>query len=431
MDLLKIFFVMLFILFGHLGLNAQAQDSKTLDSLDDIGRSALENSTAYRRVLLDVLTARNQLEGIVRLDQSSLSLKGATGGSSWDSSASLNLPLIDQLSLNASLDNSSSGQLGLSFSPLAHSDNRDQLKITYDKAVLLAGETAVTTENQALSAAFAWMSASRLLDIQTQTVKVKETVYRDEKVRYDAGESTLDDVRDALSAWTEARAALSDRQTGLRSAESSLLKQLGSGLEGSSVSTITAEALLKELEDLKSGISAEQADSSKVYAVKSAYQDVNSAKKSLADTWIFDPELNLTGNINFPDLTQGSKDSSWQAGVELVLSLNDWQGKERELGNKDLELTTLEAGQAEMESRLTLQQVKIALDNTEQNRILAGLERDQNHDLYEEAGFLFQTGDYSRAELDDARLLYEQSEVNFFTAAAAEYMAWRDLLPYL
>jgi len=431
MDLIKFFFIMLFLAFGHLGLDAQNQDSSRLDSLDDIGRYALENSTSYRRVLLDVLSARNQLEGIIRLEESSLSLSSSVTEDSLDNTASLALPLIDQISLNASVNSDNSSQLGLSFSPLNHSDNRAQLKINYDKAVLLAEETAVLTENQALAAALNWMSASRQLEIQSEIVQVKETVYRDEKVRYEAGEATLDDVRDALTDWTESRTALSTKQTALRSAESDLVSQLSANLDTSTIRLITAETLLNELDRLKSTLAPDQADSSKVYTVAAAWQDVKSSQKSLSSLWLLEPELNLTGSIRFPDYTDSSAGSTWEGGVQLILSLDDWQGKEKALSRQELELTTLEAGQADRESRLKLQQVMIALDNTEQNRILAGLERDQSQDLYEEAQFLYKSGDYSQAEMDDARLLYEQSRVNFFSMAADEYMAWRELLPYL
>ena len=431
MDLIKFFFIMIFLAFGFVGLDALNQDSRSLDSLDDIGLYALENSTSYRRVLLDVLTARNQLEGFIRLDESSLSLSSSANESSLDNTAALALPLIDQLSLNASVNSDNSGLLGFSFSPLTHSDSRAQLKINYDKAVLLAEETAVTTENQALAAALDWMSAARQLEIQSEIVQVKETVYRDEKIRYEAGEATLDDVRDALTDWTEARTTLSAKQTVLRSAESDLVSRLGADLDTSDIRFITAETLLEELDKLKSTLSPEQADPSKVYTVAAAWQNVKSSQKSLYATWLLEPELNLTGSIRFPDYTDSSAGITWEGGVQLVLSLDDWQGKEKYLSRQELELTTLEAGQADRESRLKLQQVMIAMDNTEQNRILAGLERDQSQDLFEEAQFLYKAGDYSRAEMDDARLLYELSRVNFFSMAAAEYLAWRELLPYL
>lgn len=59
------------------------------------------------------------------------------------------------------------------------------------------------------------------------------------------------------------------------------------------------------------------------------------------------------------------------------------------------------------------------------------MELEQSEELYDEARFLQRLGEYSEAEVDDARLLFEQAKVNNFSMLADEYIAWRSLLPYL
>ncbi len=413
-----------------------AARAQSLESLDDIGSYALEHSTDYQRALLDVLTARNDLDGIIKLDETSFSFSSGyaeedSGSNEWSAKAGVSLPLIDQLALSATISDDYSGELGMTFSPLYHSSDRKQSNIQYDTALLYAEELALDIQNQALSAALVWMSTRRQSDVQREVVAVKEEVYRDEKIRYEAGESTLDDVRDALMEWTEARTTLSSGQKDLRSAESGLLQILSADLDTASISQISYKDLSAALENLKSGIDPEGADSSGVYSVTSALKSLESSEADLKDTWLFDPDLSVTGTLNIPDMTGGSSETAtWEAGVELSFSLEDFQPTERSLSRQEVEQSRLEAVQAEMESRLTLQQALIALENTEQNRSLAEIEEEQAKDLYEEYEFLMSLGDYSEAEVEDARLAWEQAKINSFSMLAEEYLAWRELLLY-
>lgn len=437
MNSLKYFFILAFLALSQLGANAQ-----NLNSLDNIRDYAIENSTDYKRALLDVLVARNNLDGVMQLDETSFSFSGdyeqsaaSSDGSGnvddWSTTAGINLPLIDQFAVSASISDDYSGQLGLSFSPLFHSDDREQLNINYDKALLYAEEIAVQTENEALSAALNWMTARQQVDLQLEIVAVKEAVYADEKVRYQAGESTLDDVRDDLIDWTEARTELSTRQTLLQARESILLQKLNANLDTATIEVISYDQINLELEELKKNINPEQADSSGVYSVTSAYKSVESSKEKLSDTWFFDPSLNLTGMVNLPDVTNLENEGpNWEAGIELSFSLDDFQFDDRSINSQELQQSQLEAVQADMESRLTLQQAVTSLDNTEQNRVLAELEEEQSADLYDESKFLNRMGEYSESELEDARLDYEQSTLNKFSMLVDEYLAWRDLLLY-
>jgi outer membrane protein TolC len=423
-----------FIVLGLLILSKFGLEGQSLDSLESIKNYALENSTEYKRVLLDVAIARNQLDGILNLDETSFSLSTAADeDEDWTSTAAVSLPLIDQLGLSGSVSDDSSGSLGLSFSPLTHSDSREQLQINYDVALLLAEETAILTENKALTAVLNWMSYSQQLAVQEEIVTVKETVYRDQKIRYEAGEATLDDVRDDLVDWTEARTDLSNMQVLLRAGESELLQTLGTSLDAAGIEIISTEDLMNDLENLKKSITPESANPSSVYDVTSSYKNVERSEHTLSNTWLFDPEVNMTGGITIPlgSSSLSSDTLEWEAGIEFVFSLDDWQGKEKELNRQDLELTRLESKQAEMESRLNLQQVLITLETSQQNSTLAELEMEQSRELYDEALFLQEAGEYSSAETEDARLLYEQARVNYFDMLAEEYMAWRALMPYL
>jgi hypothetical protein len=311
--------------------------AQTFNSLEDICNYALENSSEYKKTILDVIVARNNLEGVLKLNETTFTFSGDSSGSDnlsdsgdgadWVSSAAVELPLFDQLSMNASMDDDFNGSLGLNFTPLFHSDDRGQFNIKYEKALLLAEETAVQTENDALRAVLNWMSSQQQLAIQKEIVVLKEIIYRDQKIRYEAGESTFDALREDLLDWTEARSELSNQQTTLQASESLVLQKLGANLNLDAMEFFSGDIISAELEDMKEHIIPELSDSSQVYSVESSYLTVESNQQKLSDTRIFDPDLNLSVIRNLPDLSDSQSSSSlhWQAGIELDFSLNDWQ----------------------------------------------------------------------------------------------------------
>jgi outer membrane protein TolC len=402
--------------------------SQELSSLEDIRSYALENSLDYKKAQWEAVKAGHNLEGLFTMDETSFSASSGYDDSleKWSASAGVEVPLVDQLSVNSTVYEDNSGSVGLTFTPLSHSDDRVQNDISWQKAAALADEMAVTVENSALSAALGWMNITAQLAVQEESVLVSETIYRDEKIRYEAGESTLDDVRDALVDWTEARTTLTGLQTQLRAKESDLITALNVNPETVELSLLSSEDLAAELEALKSSISPEDADPVLSHAVFSSYLDMRSVEEELDDTRLFDPELNLSSDLYF-----GDDNKSWEASVTLSFSLQDWQSEERQELQTDLEISRQAASLAEQESRLLLQQARIALENTAQNREVAELEKEQVSDLYEEAQFLFELGEYSQAERDDAALSLESAEISLFSALADEYLAWREILLYL
>lgn len=397
-------------------------------SLDDIKEYARENSLAYKKAAWDAVKAGNDVDGTLELEETSFSASANYPDTEDEFSSSVGavIPLVDQLSLNGSWYDDNSRRVGLAFSPLSHSDDRDQQSIALQKALALAAETAVTAENSALSAALNWMAASEQLQIQEEAAAVQAVIYQDEKVRYEAGEVTLDDVRDALVSWTESRTALSAQQAQLRQKESALMTALNVNPSDVILNILDRMELEEALNLLKLSMIKEEADASGSYSVLSAYLEMKSVEENLADTWIFDPTLTLTASAIF-----GEADTSWEAGLQFGFSLQNLQRDEREELKMDLAISREEAFQADQAAVLALQQGLITLENTAQNREISELELEQALDLYEEALFLYERGEYSEAERDDAEISWRSAENGLFSTLVDEYLAWRDILLYL
>ena len=350
--------IVILLLSGALG-------AQNFTSLDDIKTYALENSPAYKQAAWDAVKAANDVDDLLELEETSFSATADYSDTAEEisSSAGAVVPLVDQLSLNGTWYNDNRTRVGVSFSPLAHSDDRDQQDINLQKALALVKETAVTAENSALSAALYWMAVSRQLQVQEEAVSVRSVIYQDEKIRYEAGEVTLDDVRDALVSWTESRTTLSSLQTQLRQKESDLMQALNVNPSEVSISLLDRSELEEDLNLLKLSIIPDETDTAGRYSVQSAYLTLDSVRESLADTWLFDPTLSLTAGA----VLEG-EGTIWEAGLQFGFSLQDWQKDDREELLTDLALSREEAFLAEQAADLALQQALLALDNTARNR---------------------------------------------------------------
>ena len=405
-----------------------AVHSQEFSSLEDICTYALEHSLEYRQALLEAVKAGHDIDGIIKLDETSFSFSGGYDDTDeeWTSTASAELPLLDQLSVTGAVSQDYSRKLGLSFTPLFHSDDRSQQRIALRKAETLAKETALTAENTALSAVLNWMVLTRQLESQEKAVSVSKTIYQDEKVRYDSGESSLDDVRDAFMDWTEAEESLGSLQVKLYQAEADLTSALNIVPDEMETPPLDKDTLEENLNLLKLSVLPDQADAAGLYEVQSAIWDVTSAEKELDDTWLFDPSLSLDSSVILDE-----EGSDWEASLQFGFSLLDWQAETRQEMKADLELLRQQAWQTGREKELALQQALTALNNTARSRENAATELEQSRELYEEADYLFGLGEYSEAERDDAALTLESSEISLFDALAGEYLAWREIMLYL
>src|SRR6056297_2677189 len=182
---------------------------RELSSLDEIVAYARTHNLPYRQDLWEVDKARNVIEGLLRLDRTSFSftqdlpiVEASSTDEELEYSTGVTIPVIDQISLFSSINQDSDIISGLNFSPLVHDDANEQNIIAYEKAIIEAEQSALDVRKNALTTALTWMDYYRQLQTQELLVSLKETVYEDEKVRYELGEASLDDVKEALLEWS-------------------------------------------------------------------------------------------------------------------------------------------------------------------------------------------------------------------------------------
>lgn len=414
-------------------LSAMALHGETvLNSIDDIAAYGSENNISYRNSRISLMKAEENLQGIFLLDESSVSTTGSYSGSffdegEWGGSVRMDIPVIEQLSLSGSVDHDLDGSLSLNLSPLAHSDSRVQSEITLDSALISAEASRLNAEVTAVSVALNWMTAYREYETQKLQSELSRSLYMDDKVRFDLGEITFDELQDSLVQWSSDRVTLKEKEDQYMNSESSLFSQLGAGGDELRVKQLTAEDLQVSLGKIIRELDPEEGDYLKSSELKLSVLSRVSAEESLKNTWIYEPDLQAKASIDFDE--EGM--SGFSASLTLSFSLDDIQSTEREISREEAAIAAAEEAQTRSDAELEFGQIIDSIESSALNREIAEIEYEQAAILLSEAELLMRRGDLSSLELDESRLSLSRSENALFSALADEYLAWYALKAYL
>jgi len=414
-------------------------EATKLDSLEAVGVWAKAHNLDYRKAAWEAQKAFDAIPGLLKLDKSTLNLSSQYSGSASTPaagaaastttptfSASLNLPIVDQLGLSFKTDQDLNGQAGITVTPLAQSTTKDQARLAWEKAALAAENTGLSVQNSAIKAFLSKQNAQRNLKTQESTVNLKEIAYQDQKERYAQGEATLDDVRDALLEWSTARSGLGKaRQTALK-AEADLALALNSESGSITFPAMDGEGLGRELEKLKAANPFESLTAALAYEVQSAQKNVSSAKLTFDSTRIFDPDLVLGANLSYSAKTG----TAYSATATLSFGYESWKAGAKAEYRTDLELAQSSAAKTLADATMTLDRAVAALADAAENTSIQKLQASRNTELLSETEFLATTGDASQLEVEEAKLSVQASEDGLFSALVEEYGAWLDLLRY-
>ena len=410
-----------------------AASAETINTIKQVEETALLNNLDYKSAVLDVMKAENALEYILKLDSSSLdlsgsyshkdiSIDGSTGTLDWNASATL--PVFDQLSLGASVNQDLETVFSLNLNPLSHSSSAEQSRLDYNVKIAAAESKAEEITDNAVQCYLDWASAVSDYEVKQKTAEVKKILYDDEKVRFEKGEAVLDDVRDAFTSWSNSRTDANDALNSLQTAETELYATLNINPADLNIELPVEADLSLLIDELESRIDN---GSLSILGSNSVYQAQTEAellKLKLDSTWIFDPQLGIGGSLAISPYDL-QPDISVTASISF--GLDDWNADEREELKNELEISLQQAVQTSNTEQLNLNQAVTSAKTAAINYEMAEVEFEQAGELLDEAAFLHELGEYSEAELEEASLEYEQSKNSLFSAAAKHYTALRAL----
>lgn len=400
-------------------------ETAKLTTLEEIAAAGVASSLDYAKARNAVVAAAAAVPALVKLKSSTLSTT-YTYDDMKRTSASISLPVIDQIGLSASVTQELAATVSATLNPLAHSDARTQAQIAYQKAVAAADDKGKAAGTKAVKAALAWMSLKRQLDTQEKLTALKKDAYDAAKASnaMDGVTTTLDDLVSALKDWSDARTALVKAQVAVRGAETALYSALGTTPGGAAVGSLDPGALSSALSGLESSLAAAASSvPAASYAAKAAALDVSGGAAKASAIWAFEPSLALNGGFSFA----ADKTVSPNASVTLTLSLDDFKGEKKAEAEADLGLARKTLALQEASDVAAYDQAVAAVQAAKLNIESRKLALDQSAELAEVAAFNFKSGSCSALENEAAALALAAAGDDYYQALVDEYSAWLDL----
>ena len=417
-------FLLILLFFSVISLTGQT----VLTTLEEVAEYGVKYNLNYKNSQINVQKADVNRTGILKVENSSISAEANySDNNGFGFNSTLTVPVIEQISLSASMADDLSGQIGISLHPLSHSAGNELSEISYNSSLLSAESARINAENYALSSALNWMSANRELSAQKINAELTENLYQDDKIRYSVGEITLDDLQDSLIEWSEARISLSEKQKNFHNAESSLYDSLGRGSDDVFIEELDLDTLNESLLRLKGNFVPQMGNSLKNDEYKISLLDVKSAEASYKNTWAYNPDLIAGASLGF----NSSGNINVSANIQFSISPDDFQKKKRDIAEEELQVSVSIAEQSLKEAQLDYEQVLESISSTELNSEISRVELEQVKILLSEAELLQKLGEYSQVELQLSQLRLQQTENSLFRALSDEYQAWLELKKYM
>lgn len=395
----------------------------TLKTLKEIEEYAIKNSLNYQSTLIDLSESFKNIESIVKVDSTKLSVGSSLNNiGELDYFTYIEVPIIEKLKISGELDSNLNGSISLIANPFAYSGIPEKTNLQYEGFYLSAIEAKKNIVLTSIENTLLWLVSSDNLKLQQKRVNLNFNIYNDGKKRFKLGTITLDQLQEYLIEYSKARKELLIMEESYKERESDLYKSFGSTSEEVSIHKINLDAIVQELDKLKQNTDIDSYNYHEEYSYKLSLLNQKIKKSELDSTWIYEPDISILGNIPY---TEGViEDEKISASINFSFTLDDINQKQRDIAQQRYNLTVKESALKLKEAEL---EYKKSLDNiskTRINREISTLESEQAAILLSEAELLYSSGDYSKLEVENARIFFEQSQNNLYEAYSQEYISW-------
>ncbi|MGD1820956.1 MAG: TolC family protein [Pleomorphochaeta sp.] len=398
------------------------------EEISNLVNISLQNNIDYLNAKNDLKNSQDDLEQSPAILDSSISSDSSVSYSSssttFVSSLDVSIPLIDQLTLSASVDTNLDGSVGLTYNPLASRDSTVPNEINLENASVNLNEVEESLKVDIAQAYINYLLAIEDLNQQEAQVTHDQKEYEQQKELYDYQETTLIDLQDSLMSYTESKNKIKDLELAVYSTKVTLYQLIGVS-DYSSIELVQAD--LNQLVDLNSDL--ETVLDGKSFSPLSD-KDVVAALNSTAlleDSYDTLKLYSPTFSIN----TKVKLDGTVSAGVSFKTSAADYNGDEKEDLLNQIDLSKIESAQtiSKVTSSIELLQNTVASDKQSISDIEMQIE--QNNLVMNEAKALLDLGEYESLDYETLELNANNLQLSLIKAYATLYVDQLKLINYL
>lgn len=402
---------------------------ESLSSLEEYKTYAMDNNLDLLKSDLDEEESAESVESIFKLDSSKLGLNADYKNENFGYSASVTVPIIEQLQLSGSIDDEYKGSVGFSVNPFKTDTNTQKSALSYEVTKLKHSQTLLDVQSSSMESALNWMVAVNSLELAELKSEYYETIYIDDKERYQSRTITLDELQDSFIDWSDAKKSLLSSRESLSNSEFNLYSNLGTSGDRVELNTISIKELETEVQKIKNLISGKDSSYTSSLELQISEKSLQLEKINTDSIWYYDPDLSASINWGFDE--EGMDMSDFSASINFSINMDDFQASEQK---RALTSYGIAVKEFELETQQEKMELELLINNQESNALeteIYTLEYEEAKLLISEAELLYKAGEYSEMDLLNSSIYLKQAENSLFNALKSEYLDLLDYLKYI
>lgn len=395
-------------------------------SMEDLVKMGTAGNLDLRKSRQALQDAREDLQWKTGLADTRLDLSGGYARASGEvtGQAKISVPLIPQVSVDASVTSAGDGSASVKVSPFAQGDAKYLLEKAYQAAALALSYAEEKLAADIEGAAWSALQARRALDLSKARLSLQEEKTAAAESSYLLGKLSYTDLDSERSALIAARQGVFDSERGLLSARISLYRLLGA-----------SEADVKEADaaEMEARITARDAEIGKMasaeprtLALRQAVIELSALRQELAQTWAYRPSLSLGASLAWqpasPDPLSASASVSFSFSPSDIKT-DDRAELSRSIAEKEKEVS-MEQEASRFQRDILTQALSVAKETLEARKA----ELVQAETTAAQGEVLLSQGRWTSIDLAQAGLNVDSARAGVLSAAAAVLSAQAQVL---
>ncbi len=395
-------------------------------SIEDLVKMGTAGNLDLQKARQALQDAREDLPWKTGLLDTKLDLSGGYGLTSGEvtGQARISVPVIPQVSVDASVTSAGDGSASVKVSPFAQGDAKYLLEKAYQAAALALSYAERKLAADIEGAACAELQARRALDLSKARLALQEEKTVAAESSYLLGRLSYTDLDSQRSALITARQGVFDAERGLLSARISLYRLLGA-----------SEAEVKDADaaEMDERISARDAEIGKLasaepgtLALRQAVIELSALRQELAQTWAYRPSLSLGASLAWQPASPNPISAS--ASVSFSFSPSDIKTEDRAEISRSIAEKEKEVAMEQEAGRFQRDILTQALSVARETLTARKAELAQAETTAAQGEVLLSQGRGTSLELEQARLNVDSARAGVLSAAAAVLSAQAQVL---
>lgn len=398
------------------------------ETVNDLYQIALNKDSDYLLALNSLDDASENLEDEPLYYQSTISIdskiENTSSSLSTLSSLSLDVPIVDQLTILSNIDTKLDGGIGFSYSPLTESKSTINQEIAYDNASIYINEYKNNLLLNISSAYLNYLLSIEKMNLQKDKAALNKAIYEENLSLYEFDEVSLSDVQESLLTYNSSNLLISDYELDSYRKKIQLIEIIG--IENSNnviIDLSDINEIINLCDDLSILLDGKDFSYTNTYDVVKALNETISLQDSYDSMKNYNPSFTISGNL----ATNGDV----SATISFRTSYDDFNKDEKESLLTDIELSKTNASKEIYKVKDTIDILEKSIESDKLNIKNIEEQIKNNNDILNEAYSLLKLGEYEQLDYQNLLMNSNNLQLSLLEAYTTLYIDQLTLINYL